>query len=63
MRNIWHAAKPDQEALFDDTDYQAANPDFLRVMDLQQEQLACRRRFNLGHPGGQFSVGSNMSCA
>ncbi|MBU1360144.1 MAG: NERD domain-containing protein [Gammaproteobacteria bacterium] len=38
---------PEQGALFDDTDEAAAIPDFLRVMDLQQEQLA--RSLGDGH--------------
>ncbi|VWX62515.1 DNA helicase [Burkholderiales bacterium 8X] len=38
---------PEQVALFDDADEQAVIPDFLRVMDLQQEQLA--RSLGEGH--------------
>ncbi|RYZ12051.1 MAG: DNA helicase II [Comamonadaceae bacterium] len=38
---------PEQGALFDDADDQAAVPDLLRVMDLQQEQLA--RSLGEGH--------------
>ncbi len=38
---------PEQGALFDDADDKAAIPDFLRVMDLQQEQLA--RSLGDGH--------------
>ncbi len=38
---------PDQASLFDEADAQAAVPDMLRVMDLQQEQLA--RSLGDGH--------------
>lgn len=38
---------PDQASLFDDSDAEAEVPDILRVMDLQQEQLA--RSLGTGH--------------